>query len=297
MSPLFTTILLVTLVSVSSYTTSPEPTTKTKTSIPVAVQTSHNAFLDHNISLAMPDRDGKRAVLRSNPDGSTSPLCDDGFRDLDATFLCGLVSYNRGKRTRKPTNKKFYGTNLSCSDKPGSINNLWKDGMKYKSINVTEHDLCTLELYTEKSVPCASTQALAIFCWDYEVPRAIDVAVDSIKTMKTKWSFVFKMYDYKHGRWFNVMDQAFGGSQIVESDFHATQCNETPPSFSMKIDKKTKQFAYSAKFVEDCDECVIMMFWHFELFTGYICPDYLYTLDADYEDGLEDAEYSFKDKN
>ena len=284
-SPLSTALLLVTLTPVSPYTTTP-----------IQIY-NNNAILDHKIALAVPDRDGKRAVLHFSSDNTTSPLCDDGFTDLDATVLCGLVGMNRGRRTRKKTNKKFYGTQLSCSNKPGTVKSMWQGGMKFKYLNATEPGLCTLELYTEQSLPCSSTQALAIFCWGHDVSRAIDVAIDSIKLTKKKWSFVFKMFDFKHGRWFNVFEQALGSQKIIESDFFATQCGETPPNYSLKIDEKTKQFAFTAKFVDDCDECVVMSYLDFQLFKDYVCPDYLYSLDAEYKDGLEDANLEFEDKN
>ena len=252
-----------------------------------------NAMYDHNIDLTFPDREGKRTVVANNStDEMNYPICDDSFTDLEAQMLCAIKGwFSYGRRTSKTTNKEFYGTRLSCFDKPDSIKTFWDNG-RAMFANVKGPDLCTLEMYTEASMPCSQTQAAAVYCWSIE--RAVDIAIDSVKSTEKKWSFIFKMYDFKMGRWMNLFEEKLDPFFLLQEDFTATQCGVTPPNYKFKMKWKTMQFAYTGGFLEECDECIILMYLGHHLFPDYICPGEHYSLTADYI-GFEDAAVEYKE--
>ena len=243
---------------------------------------------DHRIQLSLPDREGRRSVVHLDENNSSLPICEDRFTDLEATVLCGLVGESWGRRTRKTTKKPFYGTKLSCFNPSSNFRTAWFEGVK---VIDTEAN-CSLELYSEESLPCAATQAVAVHCWTTE--RAIDLAIDSIRTTRSKWNIVFKMFDFKMGRWFNLFDKALGVFEVISSDFTATHCGETPPKFSVKLNSKTKQYMLSGGFVKGCRSCVVMMFLSsYHLYPNYICPDDPYALNAEYRESLHDADIEY----
>lgn len=264
---------------------------------PVTFRIVNHAYdYEVDLSLSEPDRTGKRTVHLTH-EGSTHPICDDNFTDMDATLLCSQSGFAYGRRTSKPTRKKFYATNLSCF----LPENLDAELVTYETrtytllSNTIYLQTCTsLKLYDDNVLPCTQNQAAAAYCWSY-TPFAIDVAIDSIKVTKTKWSIVFKMFDFKFGRWFNTLEKALGNYEILESDFRASHCDTE--SYKTIIKEKTSQIAVTGDFQHGCYEsCVDLYYLGHHLFPFYMCPDAQYTMQANYT-GFETADIDYNREN
>ena len=215
-------------------------------------------LFETGVRLLDANEDGSYPVMMKVELGSEVlyyPLCEDQFNDRTANTICNMYTYERGYRTSYTIGNdvKFLNTALSCYKKT--------DGYVLSSgTYVVSMSDCSLDPYTEESLPCARGQAAAVHCYDTYRTETYQPHSFFVQTTDRKYTLSFGLDLFKNGRKFPVFGSKGIKDHPLPEDFIAEACGEqhTP---HLVVSSSKQLFQLSGKFRRKCSSCTEFFYY------------------------------------